>query len=94
MTADDGAFHVDFATGRRYNLDEIRRRNAALMPDGEHAWVIGTVYGLDDPDQAMDKMELGQDNFVGVTSIHCLLCAVDYKPLIRHYKCPQTKDAP
>jgi hypothetical protein len=83
-------FHVDFANGTTYDLDAIRARRASFMPDGDHAWVVSTVYALDDPDADMDTMELGPANFVGVTSIHCLLCTVHYRPEIRYHKCPQT----
>jgi len=89
MSTDDASFHVDFATGHRYNLGEIRDRREAFMPDGGHSWVISALYGVDDPEVAMDALELGPDNFVGVTDIHCLLCAVEYATSIRHHKCPQ-----
>jgi hypothetical protein len=86
---DAASFSVDFASGHRYDMNAVRRNKAAFMPDGEHSWVIGAVYGIDDPDQAMDSMSLGPENFVGVTPIHCLLCTVNYTPTIRHYKCSQ-----
>lgn len=93
-SADDAeSFSVDFATGPKYDVDEIRRRKEAFMPDGEHCWVITAVYGIDDPDEAMDSMSLGPENFVGVTPLRCLLCNVQYQPTIRHYKCSQSHDA-
>jgi hypothetical protein len=87
--SDENSFAVNFASGTRYDLDMIRRRKQAFMPDGGHSWVIAAVYGLDNPDAEMDSMELGEDNFVGVTNIHCLLCIEDYSPEKRHHKCPQ-----
>lgn len=91
ITDEGSSFSVNFATGVEYDLEAIRRRKQAFMPDGEHAWVIGTVFSLDDPEQAMDSMELGANNFVGVTGIHCLLCSVRYSSRIRHHKCSQTR---
>lgn len=84
-------FEINFANGVRYDLDEIRQRRQSFMPDGEHAWVIHVVYGVDDPDGALDNMELGAEEFVGVTDITCLLCFVPYQPEIRHHKCTQQK---
>lgn len=86
---DDGTFAVNFGTGRRFEVEDIRQQKRAFMPDGEHAWVINTVYALDNPELSMNEMELGSENFVGVTTIHCLLCGVEYTSEIRHYKCPQ-----
>lgn len=87
---DEGQFSVAFgANSLRLNMEDLRRRNEAFMPDGEHAWVIDAVYALDDPETALDRMELGEENFVGVTDIHCLLCHAPYDKAIRHHKCPQ-----
>lgn len=90
-TTDDesGAFHIDFANGKKINLDEVRAQKSAFMPDNSHAWVIYTVYGLDDPEQSLDLMELGAENFVGVSPIHCLVCQVEYDSSIRFNKCSQ-----
>lgn len=82
-------FTVDFGSGRRINLDDVRKQREALMPDGEHAWVLSVIYGIDDPDKAMDEMELGPEEFVGVTAMYCLVCQEPYKPEIRYHKCPQ-----
>lgn len=90
MSAESSHFAVSFATGTRYNIDQIRRRQQAFMPDGEHAWVVHTVYAIEDPEQEMNSMELGADNFIGVSAnIYCLLCNRSYHARIRHYKCPQ-----
>lgn len=88
---DDGSFKVHFATGRSLNLAEVLQRKEAVMPDGGHAWVIHTVFALDDPEQALDDMTLGGENFVGVSPIHCLLCGIEYVSLIRYFKCPQKR---
>lgn len=89
MSDDTGTFTIDFASGKRYDLYDIRKRRAAFMPDNGHAWVIGAMYGLDDPEQAMDSMELNAENFVGVTAVHCLLCSLPYTTKRRFFKCPQ-----
>lgn len=86
---DKEEFQVNFGSGASIDLDEVRRRSTAVMPDGEHAWVIHAVYAVEDPELAMDNMELGAEQFVGVTDIHCLLCHVHYDTKIRHFKCPQ-----
>jgi hypothetical protein len=90
MSDDKKGFEVNFSSGHRYDLDEIRRRKEAFMPDGEHAWVISTIFAVEDPEQAMDDMELGAENFIGVGDIHCLLCAARYTSDSRRHKCPQT----
>jgi CRISPR/Cas system-associated endoribonuclease Cas2 len=94
MDNDEESFTVNFATGPRYDIEEIRRRKEAFMPDGEHAWVISSVFAVDDPEQAMDEMKLGAENFIGVTRISCLLCLVDYATERRHHKCSQTPEIP
>lgn len=88
MTTEE-SFTIDFATGVTYDLDAIRKRQSAFMPDNGHSWVVSTVYALDDPEQAIDAMELGPDNFVGITAVHCLLCAEPYVTTNRYGKCPQ-----
>lgn len=91
MTAgDDGMFKVEFGSGATVNLDELRKRRSAFMPDGGHAWVISTVHALDDPERALDRMELGPATLVGITAIQCLLCHEEYRTLNRFHKCPQT----
>lgn len=93
MTADEeqaGFFHIDFGTGQSIDLEALRRRRSAFMPDNGHAWVIQTVYAIDDPERALGTMELGADNFVGVTAISCLLCAERYRSANRFHKCPQS----
>lgn len=85
----DGTFSVDFATGRKVDLDELRSLGQPVMPDGEHAWSITVVYAIDDPERALDSMELDERNFLGVGGLRCLLCNVRYDTRIRHHKCPQ-----
>lgn len=85
----DSEFTVNFASGRSVDLDETRRRSSPFMPDNGHAWVINTVFALDDPEQALDEMELTDKNFVGVTTIHCMLCHTEYVSSNRFHKCPQ-----
>jgi hypothetical protein len=87
MTDKEAQFEVSFSGGTRYDIAEVRRRMIALMPDGKHAWVISTIFALDDPDEALDTMDLNAEKFVGVTNIHCLLCPTDYKPGRRDDKC-------
>jgi hypothetical protein len=92
--AEDPYFTVSFATGARYDIDAIRKRQQAFMLDGEHAWVVHAVFAVEDPELALDDMELGADNFVGVSAdIYCLLCLTKYRTKIRHYKCPQQAPA-
>ncbi len=86
----DASTDINFSQQRQISLEEVRKAKEALMPDGEHAWVINAIYVLDDPEQAMDEMELGADNFIGVTTIHCLLCHEHYSTEKRHHKCPKT----
>lgn len=87
--ADEAGFEIKFGTGRTMDLEAIRNQRSALMPDGEHAWVIMAAYGLDDPEAALDDMELGPEQFVGLSQIHCLLCGEEYRSVNRHHKCPQ-----
>lgn len=84
------SFEVNFATGRRFDLDAIRKQRSAFMPDNGHAWVISVIYGIDDPEKALDDMELGEENFIGVVPMYCLLCTVEYRSAIRFHKCPQS----
>lgn len=96
MTARDDGFRIDFAGGRKLNLDmvrqRLRQRRSAFMPDGGHAWVVSTTYAIDDPGMAMDMMELDDTNFIGVSNIYCLLCNEAYAEngVNRSYKCSQT----
>lgn len=87
---EDVAFEIDFATGTKINLDELRRRRSAFMPDNGHAWTIQVVHALDDPEQALDSMMLDADSFIGVTAIACLLCGEEYRTVNRFHKCSQT----
>lgn len=87
-TGSEESFSVNFANGRRMDVDEVRRCGRAFMPDGQHAWVISVVYGIDNPEQALDTMELTDRNFVGVTAIRCLLCNEEYRTVNRFHKCP------
>jgi hypothetical protein len=84
-----GPYPVDASSTRTIDLDDIRRRRAAIMPDGGHGWVIQVVFALDDPETALDHMELGADKLVGFTDIHCLLCQERYTTTNRYHKCPQ-----
>lgn len=87
---DPAGFHIDFAHGRRVNLDAIRQRRSAFMPDNGHAWVISTTYALDDPEGSLETMQLDDTNFVGVSPIYCLLCQQEYVSANRFHKCTQT----
>lgn len=87
--ADSPYFAVSFASGTRIDIDDIRQRQQAFMPDGEHGWVISAIFGIDDPESSLDSMTLDDESFVGVTNIRCLLCGVPYRSEIQHYKCPQ-----
>lgn len=87
--SDDG-FTVDLSDGVRYDLDRIRTRNdESFMPDGQHAWIISAVYAIDDPEESMNLMTLGESNFIGVSAIRCLLCNEQYAGSNRYYKCSQ-----
>jgi hypothetical protein len=89
ITLDDQTgFAVDYSRPRAINVNSLAA-DQPVMPNGEHAWVIMVIHGIDDPEQAMDDMELTAETFVGVTQIHCLLCHVDYKIELRHAKCSQ-----
>lgn len=89
MSDDDGTFAINFGSGRRIDLDELRSRGEAIMPDGEHGWSISVAYGIDDPEKALDDMSLDESNFIGISSIHCLFCNVRYSTDNRHHKCSQ-----
>jgi hypothetical protein len=93
---DEQSFSINFADGHSYDIDAVRRSKGSFMPDGEHAWVISVIHGINDPDQSLESMTLDGESFVGITAIHCLLCTEPYQPSIRHYKCPQKTpvDAP
>lgn len=91
---DEDHFTVNFAAGRSIDLDEIRKRASPFMPDGGHAWVINTVFALDDPEQALDEMELSDKNFIGITNIHCMLCSTKYVGTNRFHKCSQSRPVP
>jgi hypothetical protein len=56
------------------NLEALRARR----PDGEHLWVISVVYGLADPETALDTMVLDSTNLVGFQPIICLWCHAPY----------------
>jgi hypothetical protein len=86
----DGEFSINFATGTSINLDALRKRRSAFMPDNGHAWVISTIYALDDPERSLDEMSLDATNFIGVSSIHCLMCTERYATENRYHKCPQS----
>lgn len=85
----DNQFSVNFASGRKISLDEMRKRKSVFMPDNRHAWVISTIFALDDPEQALDEMVLDDKNFVGVAGIQCLLCGDTYRSTNRFHECPQ-----
>ena len=94
MSGDTGAaFSVNFASGQTVNLDQLRRLGENFMPFGRHGWVISTVFVIEDPEKAMDDMELGPENFVGVTAIRCLLCNEEYRTAIRYEKCTRRPSA-
>jgi hypothetical protein len=75
--------------GTRFDLDAIRRQQSALMPDGGHAWVIHVVHAVEEPEEALDMMELDEKSFVGVSDIACLMCHEVYSSVNRFYKCSQ-----
>lgn len=89
MTDGPGAFRIDFSGERSFDLEAIRRNRSAFMPDNGHAWVISTVFAIDDPEQALDSMALGAENFVGIAPIYCLMCSEKYRGVNRFYKCSQ-----
>lgn len=76
---DETSFRVDFASGETIDINELRRRGTLSANGGPHVWVIQAIYHLEDPEVAMDKMELAADNFVGVSDIHCLCCGVAHR---------------
>lgn len=92
-TNDGSRFQVNFASGTTLNLDEIRRRGLPVMPDGGHAWTISVIYAIEDPEAALDDMNLTADNFIGVAQMRCLLCHEKYQTANRFHKCPQTLPA-
>jgi hypothetical protein len=48
---------------------------------GEHSWVIGMVFTIDDPEQALDSMELGADNVMALVPIYCVFCQQQHRHL-------------
>lgn len=85
-------FVVDMSDPHYADLDALRQLNHER--GGGHGWVIQTVHALDDPEQAMDSMELTEKTFVGVSDIHCLWCRVSYDTAIRSGTCSQVPDLP
>lgn len=68
---------IDTSVRVELNLEDLRSRRIKGL-NVPHLWVIGTVYHLADPEQALDDMELGSHNLVGVTQIYCLWCLKQY----------------
>lgn len=56
----------------------IAQRLVAAAVPGEHVWVVGMAFLVEDPEMAMDDMHLGADNLAGTYGIHCIACTVQY----------------
>lgn len=79
--------HIDIGAPVEIDLTELHDA-WKYVAGARHAWVIGALYALEDPEQALDDMELGANNLVGFNPIHCLWCHVPYRSKMRHDKCP------
>lgn len=86
--SDAVSFEFSFADGTRIDLEELGRRTSKINNNGRHQWTISVMYNVADPDQAMDTMELGGDNFIGLTPIHCMICLTEYEAHLRYKQCP------
>lgn len=63
------------------NLGELSSAELARRyprRDGNHFWVMGMIYTIDDPEDALDHMTLETDNLLGFYPIHCLHCRARY----------------
>lgn len=69
--------HIDTSDKIELDLEDLRSRRIKGLNE-PHLWVIGTIFRLDDPEQAQDKMVLGGHNMVGFTAIYCLWCLKHY----------------
>lgn len=84
----DTSFEFNFADGTLIDVDELARRRMKINTGSKHHWVISVMYDIDNPDEAMDSMSLGGDNFVGLTPIHCMVCLTEYEIHLRYHRCP------
>ncbi len=67
----------DFEVGEQLDLNVLRERRR--RQPGEHLWVVSLLYRIEDPETALDDMELGGHNLVGAQPIVCLWCVRNYK---------------
>lgn len=79
--------HVDMSNPVEVDLAKLREA-WAHVEGAKHAWVIGALFALEDPEQALDDMELGTENLVGFNPVHCLWCHVRYRTEDRYAECP------
>ncbi len=84
---DEDTFEVSFGSGATLDITTLRERLAAAQASTRHIWCINICYVLTDPDEALESMELGQEQFLGVSPIVCLLCNSMYEPQIRNDPC-------
>jgi hypothetical protein len=89
-----GMFEVDARdTSVEVDLEALRGLPGKLMPGGRHGWVIAVFHAIDDPERALDDMELTGESFVGLTPIHCLWCHARYDITVRFATCSQRPEA-
>lgn len=81
-----GGFTADMSEPQVIDLDAVRARIASRI-DGAHAWVVGVMYAVDDPEQALDDMFLGEHNLLGFRPIHCLWCGEPYSGIVAAKRC-------
>lgn len=67
---------VDASSPVHLTQDDLRL--ARRVRDGTHQWVVGLVYAVSDPEQALDDMTFGGHNLIGALPIYCLWCQAGY----------------
>jgi hypothetical protein len=71
---------VRFRFGPLEEVSAVKVDRNALSEPGVHTWAVALIYRIDDPERALDDMELGAENFLGVgSSIRCLKCHRPYR---------------
>lgn len=82
----EGGFTADMSDPQVVDLGAVRARMASRV-EGTHAWVVGVIYAVDDPERALDDMSLGEHNLLGFQPIHCLWCGEPYSDIVADKRC-------
>jgi hypothetical protein len=60
-------------------LNALVQRVHADAAAGVHVWTVMLIHRVQDPEAAMDDMEMSGDNLIGIDGINCLICEAVYK---------------